>query len=236
MAILPILEPWARKSLQGITFWIGHRHCLYEHYPLGESAFVAELCNLIFAHLDKSQYTLRCEVRYRELAANLPEKVFGNSGRADIVIFEKPTGKSADARPSDIIEVKRGRAGTALIHSDLRRLAEIRRHTHDCRTFLFVICESYRHPKFITPNGLSKKGDHPIDGDPMACYRVRRTYKAAHAFVNKETGQYACCIEVFNRPPTQAKSTAKLKLPKRSLKNAKGLRLRIAQPRKLSAN
>lgn len=215
MATLPALEPWAKKSLQGITFWIGHRHCLYEHYPLGESAFVAELCNLIFAHLDKTKFTLRCEVLYRELAANLPQEMFGALGRADIVIFEKSTSKFADTRPTDVIEVKRGKASTALIHADLRRLAEIHRRTQNCRTFLFVVCESYRAPKFITPDGVSVNGEHPIVGDTKACYRVRRTFKAAHAYTNKESGQYACCIEVFDRPPAAKKLALKMKTVKR---------------------
>lgn len=215
MGTLQALEPWAKKSLQGITFWIGHRHCLYEHYPLGESVFVAELCNLIFAHLDKTKLTLRCEVLYRELAANLPQEVFGALGRADIVIFEKATDKSAQPKPTDIIEVKRGKAGTALIHADLRRLAEIQRRTQNCRTFLFVVSESYRHPKFITPNGVSINGEHPIDGDAKAFYRVRRTFKAAHAYTNKESGQYACCIEVFDRPPAAKKLLLKRKTAKK---------------------
>lgn len=47
----PKVPRWALKSLQGITYWIGHRRSLYDQYPLGESAFVAELCNLIYAHL-----------------------------------------------------------------------------------------------------------------------------------------------------------------------------------------
>ena len=181
MAELPALESWAKKSLQGITYWIGHRHCLYEHYPLGESAFVAELCNLIFAHLDKTKFTLRCEVLYRDLATDLPQKTFGALARADIVISKKSAIKGADGRPANIIEVKRGKASKTLIHADLRRLAEIQRHTQNCRTFLFVVCESYRPPNFITPDGVSVKGEYAIIDDAEACYRVRRTFKAAHA-------------------------------------------------------
>lgn len=211
MTALPDLKSWAKKSLQGITFWIGHRHCLYDHYPLGESAFVAELCNLIFAHLDKTKFSLRCEVLYRELAADLPDVLFGSLARADIVIFEKAKKKADSAKPTDVIEVKRGRASAKLIHADLRRLAEIQRRTKDCRTFLFVICESHRHQTFVTPEGTSQKGEHPITGDENACYRVRRTFKAAHAFTNKDTGQYACCIEVFDRSPSARKLTLKRK-------------------------
>lgn len=47
----PKTPRWARKLLQGITYWIGHRRSLYDQYPLGESAFAAEFCNLIYAQL-----------------------------------------------------------------------------------------------------------------------------------------------------------------------------------------
>jgi hypothetical protein len=212
---LPELEPWVKKSLQGITYWIGHRHCLYEHYPLGESAFVAELCNLIFAHLDKTNLTLRCEVLYRDLAVNLPPETFPPAARADIVVSNKSVLRDAVGRPANVIEVKRGTATRALIHTDLRRLADIRRHTKNCRTYLFVVCESYRPPAYITPEGVSVGGEHAIIDDADACYRVRRTYKAAHAFKNKESSQYACCLEVFDRPPVTKKLTLKKKIVKR---------------------
>jgi len=42
---------WAIRALQGVTFWIGHRRCLYKQYPLAEGALVAELCNLFVADL-----------------------------------------------------------------------------------------------------------------------------------------------------------------------------------------
>jgi len=219
---LPVLEPWAKKALQGITFWIGHRHCLYEHYPLGESAFVAELCNLIFAHLDKTKFTLRCEVLYRDLAAELPPEMFGALARADIVISKRSLIKGAEGRPTDIIEVKRGKATKALIHADLRRLAEVQRRTHTCRTFLFVVCESYRPSAFITSEGVSVGGEHAIIDDANACYRVRRTFKAAHAYTNKESGQYACCLEVFDRPPVT---------PKLRLKKPSATKRRVIRPR-----
>jgi hypothetical protein len=191
------LESWTTKALQGITYWTGHRRCLYEHYPLGESAFVAELCNLIFAHLDKAKFKLRCEVLYRDIAKGLPQSTFGALARADIVIM----AQGDENCPTNIIEVKRCKSSKALIHLDLRRLAEIQRQTKDCRTFLFVVCESFRPKAFVTPKGVSVIGDQLIDKDDNACFRVRRTFKAAHAFTNKESGQYACCLEVFARPP-----------------------------------
>ncbi len=207
------LEAWTKKSLQGITYWIGHRHCLYEHYPLGESAFVAEFCNLIFAHLDKKLFNLQCEVLYRELAKDLPKELFGTQARADIVIFEKSAPKGKVGKPTNIIEVKRGKASKRLIHADLKRLAEINRKTENCRTFLFVVCERFRHADFIMPHGNSVQGDHSIIDDTNACYRVRRTYKAAHAYNNRETAQYACCLEVFDRPPSARKTSSNRRGP-----------------------
>jgi hypothetical protein len=201
MATLPALETWATKSLQGITYWIGHRHCLYEHYPLGESAFVAELCNLIYAHLDQTNFSLRCEVLYRELATKLPPDICPHQSRADIVISKKSRIKGAEGQPTGIIEVKRGTASKTLVHADLRRLAAVGRRIGNCRTFLFVVCESYRPPAFITSDGKSVRGEHAIIDDPNACYRVRRTFKAAHAYKNKDRAQYACCLEIFDRPP-----------------------------------
>jgi hypothetical protein len=199
------LEPWAKKSLQGITFWTGHRHCLYEHYPLGESAFVAELCNLIFAHLDKTKYSLKCEVQYHELAKNLPKEIFNDRTRADIVIFNKQLNRDSIGVPANIIEVKRGKASNRLIVDDMLRLAHVNRKTQNCRTFLFVVCEHNRPKKFVTTKGTAMRGDHTIDGDPNSCYRVLRVFKAAHFFTGIEKAQYACCIEVFDRPPVAKK-------------------------------
>jgi hypothetical protein len=57
---------WFNPALQGITYWIGHRRCVYRRYPLAEAALVAELCNLIFTHLSP-EFVLQCEVMYSSL-------------------------------------------------------------------------------------------------------------------------------------------------------------------------
>jgi hypothetical protein len=45
------MPPWAENVLQGIAYWIGHRRALYLHHYLTEGAIVAELANLMGAHL-----------------------------------------------------------------------------------------------------------------------------------------------------------------------------------------
>jgi hypothetical protein len=205
---LPALPGWSRKALQGIIYWIGHRRSLYDEYPLGESAFVAELCNLIFAHLNKPD-VLRCEVQYRELAKGqeLPPAVFGRRARADIVIMD---GDEEDASPKFIIEVKRGCAPTREINADLRRLAEIARLTRGCRTMLFIVAEARRLDRFVTPEGQSVRGPFSIPDD-AGHYRVRRTFKAAHAFKARDSAQYASLLEVYPHPSLRFKLKAKPK-------------------------
>ena len=48
-ATLPERQKWLENALQGLAFWIGHRHSLFNGYPLVEGALVAEACNLIQA-------------------------------------------------------------------------------------------------------------------------------------------------------------------------------------------
>ena len=171
---------WSRKALQGITYWIGHRRSLYDHYPLGESAFVAELCNLIFAHLGKDQ-TLRCEVMYSELAdgKSLPS-IFGKRARADIVVSERSSAGN-DPTPKFIIEVKRGSPTKKDIDIDLQRLAAIARLNGTFRTMLFVISEAKRLGRFVNSEGQSVSGPHSIPND-RGHYGVRKYFKAGLAF------------------------------------------------------
>ena len=35
---------WVDRALQGVTYWMGQRRCLYRDYPLSEGALVAEVC------------------------------------------------------------------------------------------------------------------------------------------------------------------------------------------------
>lgn len=198
LAELPV---WCKKATQGITYWTGHRRCLYDNYPLGESAFVAEICNLIFAHL-RNDEVLLCEVRYSELAAgqDLPENI-RQRARADIVVADAPAHKGGEPSPRFIVEVKRGSAPKREIDADLRRLAAIRRLMPDYRAFLLVVAEARRLDRFVTSEGQSVKDTHAIPNDP-GHFRVRRTFKAAHAFKSRDTAQYASVLEVYPDPPS----------------------------------
>jgi hypothetical protein len=104
---------WSEKALQGLAFWMGHRHSMYRHYPLGEAALVAETCNLIFANLEPGE-TLLCECQYSKLMpqGTWPDTL-GARSRADLVVVRGLTPGQADQQQSlvghmfAVIEVKR---------------------------------------------------------------------------------------------------------------------------------
>ena len=88
---------WAEEALQGLAFWIGHRHALYRHYPLSEGALVAETCNLIHNHL-KGDELLLCEQPYRRLVPRgMEAKGLGAKSRADLVVVAGITPQEANA-------------------------------------------------------------------------------------------------------------------------------------------
>src|SRR5260370_14583075 len=98
---------WVKRALQGVTYWMGHRRCLYRDYPLSEGALVAEVCNLIYANLPQDLQLL-CEVQYSSFVKcdRMPQILQGRI-RADLVVAEKPSPSGGDPVPKFIIEVKR---------------------------------------------------------------------------------------------------------------------------------
>ena len=202
------LPSWAKEALQGVAYWMGHRRCLFRHYPLAEGALVAEICNLIHANLHGS-LMLRCEVLYAELLPEAPEpkhvgkgeKILTEKSRADLVVSEVSPHSGTKPRPKFIIEVKRASAPKAYIDADLRRLAEVRHGYPGARAFLFLISEANRPDRFVNEKGSSRTGRHPIPNSKDH-FRVRRTWKAAHAFKNRDRAQYACLLEVYIRKTT----------------------------------
>lgn len=200
-----LLDRWpigSEKALQGLAFWIGHRHSLYPNYPLGESALVAETCNLIFANLSQGEILL-CERQYTQLMPNgawPPEQ--GGKSRADLTVVTGLTHAEAESRDSllghlsAVIEVKRASAPKAQIDQDLRRLAIFKHSNPPVRALLFVVAEAHRLKRFVAPEGRAILGKHNISGAD-AHFRVRRACKAAAAFGGKESAHYACIIEVF---------------------------------------
>jgi hypothetical protein len=188
---------WAIRALQGVTFWIGHRRCLYKQYPLAEGALVAELCNLIHANLNRNIFVLNCEVQYTELLAGKPKPdILTQRARADLVISEKPEDKNDEPTPKFIIEVKRASAPTGQIDADLRRLAAVRQTHPGVRTFMFLIAEAHRPKRFVDEDGKSLTGKHSIPNS-RGHYRIRRTLKAAHAYTEVGSAQYACFLEIY---------------------------------------
>lgn len=206
------LEPWpawAEQALQGLVFWIGHRQSLYPHWPLGESALVAETCNLICAHLESGDVLL-CERAYAKL---LPPHAFDEptdgvckirrADRADLVVVSGLSHRDADRATSlvnelrFVIEVKRARAGTTQINRDLWRLAAVKRASPSVRALLFVVSESGRPERFVNASGKAILGAHSIPNTD-AHYRVRRACKAARAFSSTASAHFACIVEVFD--------------------------------------
>lgn len=187
---------WVERALQGVTYWMGHRRCLYRDYPLSEGALVAEVCNLIYANLP-GDLQLFCEVQYSDFVERTPmPKILRGKIRVDLLVADKSEGSQGDTVPKFIIEVKRASASKSQINADLSRLATARRLRPEIRAFLFVISEAKRPRRFVHEGGHSITGKHDIP-DSDGYYRVRRTWKAAHAFTKRERAQYACLIEVF---------------------------------------
>jgi len=200
MTSTPEKEPaWVASALQGITHWIGHRRCLYRHYPLSEGALVAEVCNLIHANLS-DEYLLKCEVQYSTLIPRdeAPAELTDRA-RADLVVFERMKNATNDSIARFIIEIKRASAPKAQIEADLRRLSAVRYLCRDIRTFCFIISEAQRPPRFVDKKGMSIRGKMKISGSD-GYFRVRRTWKAAHAYTKRDKAQYACLIEVYPSP------------------------------------
>jgi hypothetical protein len=125
---LPERQKWLEHALQGLAFWIGHRHSLFKDYPLSEGALVAEACNLIQANLPH-ELVLMPECMYKNLVSpSLSVQGVGALARADLVLCEsqaKAIGREGNlsAHTKFVIEVKRGNASTQSINEDLTRMA-----------------------------------------------------------------------------------------------------------------
>lgn len=198
---LPERQKWLEHALQGLAFWIGHRHSLFKDYPLSEGALVAEACNLIQANLP-NDLILMPECMYRNLVtAGAIIQGVGALARADLVLCDtaaKQIGREGNLaiHTKFVIEVKRGNASAQSINEDLTRLhAFLQIATMGTRCFLFVVSESLAPKRFIK-DGKSILGKHPIPG-VTGHFRVRRSVKAAASFSGKESAHYVCLLEVF---------------------------------------
>lgn len=199
--LLPERLGWLEHALQGLAFWIGHRHSLFRDYPLSEGALVAEACNLIQANLP-ADLVLMPECLYRNLVGQGAAVAgVGALARADLVLCAaeaKVVGREGNlsAHTKFVIEVKRGNASTQSVNEDLRRLhGYLQVATKGTRCFLFVVSESLAPRRFVK-EGKSILGDQRIPGS-TGHFRVRRSVKAASSFSGKETAHYVCLLEVF---------------------------------------
>lgn len=189
---------WLTYALQGLTYWTGHRRCLYRNYPLAEAAFVAELCNLIHANLP-DRYRLHCEVQYSDLIhRDVRPSILTERARADLVIYERVKAKNGERHlhPKFIIEVKRASAPKAQIDADLKRLIAVREACPDVKTYLVVVAEAHRPSRFVSDTGASITKHQRLEG-ASGYFKVRRTLKAAHAYTRIERSHYACLVEAF---------------------------------------
>ena len=124
---LPEIPKWLRDALQGLPFWIGHRHSLFSSYPLAEGALVGEACNLIQANLP-GELILLPECMYRNLVPKgAPLEGVTGRARADLVLCDKLARKigregNISQHVKFVIEVKRGTASKKEIDSDLVKL------------------------------------------------------------------------------------------------------------------
>nr|GEU29185.1 hypothetical protein [Tanacetum cinerariifolium] len=188
---------WLGQTLQGVSFWVGHRRSIYSAYELSEGALVAELCNLLHAHISEN-YRLRCEELYKKF---LPKGVcwpqVGPKARVDLSIWERFRHSDSPRFKQRIlyaIEVKRARASTAEIDQDLYRLAGIVQNSDGIRAILCVISEGTRPKRFTTTQGTRKIGDVPIP-NTNCVYQVIVVKKAAEIYGDRDRGHYACAIE-----------------------------------------
>lgn len=213
---------WLEWPLQGLAFWIGHRRSIYRDYPLGESSLVAELSNLIFAHLP-SELELRCEVPLADIIGRPVAAEFGVRPRADLVICSRSNkdGGGRDgtkkvppvsATAQTVIEVKRAKAPTKEILHDMQRLAMLREARPKLRTYLIVASEAHQPSHFVTEKGLAVPGWRSInlksghESTGPARFHVRRVCKASASFDKRDAAHYVCLLEVES-PATGSRRT-----------------------------
>ncbi|WP_299776852.1 hypothetical protein [uncultured Roseobacter sp.] len=202
---LPAPPRWAEKALQGIAFWIGHRRSIYEGYDLSEGAIVAEICNIVYAHLSDGQI-LRCEVPLSEISPssiNIPSR--GRPPSADIVIQRKTSGASIKGTTSNkytteyVVEVKRASAQKNDINKDIERLADVKACNPEIGAFLIIVSEARRPDRFVTQSGNARRKREKIE-EKSQLYIPRRAKKAGHSFSRIEKAHFACLVEVINPP------------------------------------
>lgn len=142
---------------------------------------------------------LKCEVGYTHLVkAPRPAPIAGKT-RADLVAVTKTESPDQPGKiiytPKHVFEFKRAGAPAREIDKDLKRLAAFQEARPNARAFLVVLSEAGRNDRFVTEDGKTRIGKHPIAGT-SANYHIRRTVKAASAYTNTDSANYATVVEV----------------------------------------
>ena len=198
------LPNWTNSVLQGLCYWVGHRYSYYHGYPLGESALVGELCNLLCAKIPSEQKLLS-EVLRKNLGVQS-----GGKTRCDLVIVNKSAGKRDEDVSNGVImalEIKRACAGDNKFNEDLYRQSEFLQAQNtlgnSAQAFLIVVSQRERPDTFVNENGCAFKGEKKCTFDDgsnkhIVKYHVRRVCKASNSFGDKapETACYSVMIEV----------------------------------------
>jgi hypothetical protein len=101
-----------------------------------------------------------------------------------------------------VFEVKRASSLKSSIDDDLRRLLSFKKNCHtDARAFLIIASEKELPKRFVDEKkGSSRLHSHDIP-KTTGVYHVRRTVKAAASFEKKESANFVCIVEVFDKKP-----------------------------------
>ena len=145
---IPNLPPLWGSVLQGLSFWIGHRHEKFSNHPLVEGAIVGEMCNLISSKIGSSQQLL-CETKYSRIIGNGDD-----DRRADLTISSnevKPGVKHKfSSEVESVVEVKRCSQSLQAIYKDMGKLLELKRANSTPRTFLVLVAQRTRPDTFVS--------------------------------------------------------------------------------------
>ena len=198
---------WLDRPLQGLAYWMGLRDCYFDNYPLGESALVAELCNLLASKAPARRGGKRMVVAPEHALAYLRrEPLPGGRGRhpaVDLVLGWRRKGPGG-IDPVLCIEVKRRSAGD--YEEDLDRLADARRVGGGRWRGLVVLTSQGERPhEFLGATGRALRRLRTTAAGTW--YRARRIYKALSTRSEKSSKGYWVTLLEIDPPAIQTASS-----------------------------
>jgi len=146
------IQSTLHEAMQGLCYWVAHRHSYYYKHPLPEGAIVAELANLIEGRLPTGQH-LFCEIPYKNIFDHkskvdyFKESRFSDARMDLLIASEKVSVESVRKHDfghgsNTVIEVKRGDTLKAPFFQDLLKLAAVKRLSPNISTFLLLVSEN----------------------------------------------------------------------------------------------